>query len=119
MTTPLARQVLFVGPPGYERELYGKALQDAGFRVAFKFQSDRREITGRPPRESVVLNGSRDPQSALRLLAELHEFELTGTRRIAVIVPRRLVLKRRIEMMGGRALETPAPPASLLQLLSR
>lgn len=119
MTTPLARQTLFVGPPSYERELYGKALQDAGFKVSFRFQSDRREISGRPPRESVVLNGSRDPLSALRLLAELHEFELTASRRIVVIVPRRLVLKRRVEMMGGRALETPATPRILLQLLSR
>lgn len=116
---PLARQVLFIGPPGHDRQLYGKALQDAGYRVTYRFQTDRREIAHRPPRESVVLNGGRDPQPLLRLLAELHEFEITKQRRIVVIVPRRLVLKRRVEILGGHPLETPAPPAALLRLLRR
>lgn len=116
---PFARQVLFVGPPGHDRQLYGKALQDAGFRVTYRFQSDRREISGRPPREAVVLNGGRDPQPLLRLLAELHEFEISKERRIVVIIPRRLTLKRRVEILGGRPLETPVPPAMLLRLLRR
>ncbi|HEX2171975.1 MAG TPA: hypothetical protein VHL09_05970 [Dehalococcoidia bacterium] len=117
MAMPLTRQVLFVGPPGFERQLYGKALQDAGFRVTYRFQSDRREIERRPARESVVLNGSRDPQPLLRLLAELHEFEVTKERRIVLIVPRRLVLRRRVEILGARPLETPAPPEALVRLL--
>jgi hypothetical protein len=97
--------------------LYGNALQDAGFRVTYRFQTDRRDVAGRPPRESVVLNGGRDPQPFLRLLAELHEFEITKGRRVVVIVPRRLTLKRRVELLGGHPLETPAPPGSLLRLL--
>jgi hypothetical protein len=119
LSAPLARQVLFVGPPGYERQVYGKALQDAGFRVTYRFQTDRREVAGRPRRESIVLNASGDPQPFLRLLAELHEFEETKDRRIVVIVPRRLVLKRRAEILGAQALETPAPPALLVRLLTR
>lgn len=119
MSTPFVRQILFVGPPGYERELYGKALQNAGYRVVFKHQSDRREILARPPRETIILNGARNPQPALRFLAELHEFEATRDRRIVVILPRRLVLKRRVERFGGRPLETPAPPSALFRLLQR
>ena len=117
MVSPLTRQVLFVGPPGYERQVYGKALQDAGYRVTFRHQTTRAEITDRPPREAIVLNAVPVPQPMLRLLAELHEFEIPKDRRTVVIVPRRLVLRRRVEMMGGRPLETPAPEALLLRLL--
>lgn len=117
MTTPFVRQILFVGPPGYERQTYGEALKNAGYRVTHVFSTDRKAIERRPAREAVVLNAVSNPRPMLRLLAELHEFVVTKQRRIVVIVPRRLVLKRRVEMMGARPLETPAPPALLLRLI--